>query len=244
MNARSGAGDAAADRGHRRYGRPSQVLTTVQDRLFCSAGAEAWHPTCQAPVIGGHVGDQPVGLAEICAPQPSRIAARRPVRIRPASARDAGAVRRLLAGLTPLSQDRRFFAGVCPPSAKLVRVLTQPGSGRDVLLALCGNQVVGHAIGVHGAPDVFEIGVVVGDAWQGQGVGTQLVRLLLSRAALHGAHTVTMDIQAENRRVLRAVRRAWPDGVTRRDGDVITFQAPIRRSRQRADDPAETAGDN
>ena len=114
----------------------------------------------------------------------------------------------------------------------LVRALTQPGSGRDVLLALCGDQVVGHAIGVHGAADAFEIGVAVGDAWQGQGVGTRLVRLLLRGAVLHGAHTVIMDIQAENRRVLRAVRRAFPDGVTRRDAAVLTFQAPIRRSRQ------------
>jgi hypothetical protein len=64
------------------------------------------------------------------------------------------------------------------------------------------------------------------------GVGTRLVRLLLRRAVLHGAHTVIMDIQAENRRVLRAVRRAFPDGVTSRDVAVLTFQAPIRRSRQ------------
>jgi GNAT superfamily N-acetyltransferase len=190
------------------------------------------------------VGEQPADLAEYRAPRLSRVVARRPVRIRPASARDAGAVRRLIAGLAPLSQERRFFTGVCPPSATLIWALTQPGSGRDVLLALCGNQVVGHAIGVHGTADAFEIGVVVGDAWQGQGVGTQLVRLLLSRAALDGAHTVIMDIQAENRRVLRAVRQAWPDGVTRRDVDVITFQAPVRRSRQRADHAAETGGGN
>jgi GNAT superfamily N-acetyltransferase len=179
------------------------------------------------------VGEQPAGLTEDRAPRPSRVAERRPVHIRPASARDAAAVRLLIAGLTPLSQHRRFFAGVCPPSAMLVRALTQPGSGRDVLLALCGDQVVGHAIGVHGAAGAFEIGVVVGDAWQGQGVGTHLVRLLLRRAVPHGAHTVIMDIQAENRRVLRAVRRAFPDGVTRRDVAVLTFQSPIRRSRQR-----------
>ncbi len=176
--------------------------------------------------------EQPAGLTEDRAPRPGRVAERRPVHIRPASARDAAAVRLLIAGLTPLSQHRRFFAGVCPPSAMLVRALTQPGSGRDVLLALCGAQVVGHAIGVHGAADAFEVGVVVGDAWQGQGVGTRLVRLLLRRAVLHGAHTVIMDIQAENRRVLRPVRRAFPEGVTRRDVAVLTFQAPIRRSRQ------------
>jgi RimJ/RimL family protein N-acetyltransferase len=73
-------------------------------------------------------------------------------------------------------------------------------------------QVVGHAIGVHGAAGAFEIGAVVSDAWQGQGVGTHLVRLLLRRAVLQGAHTVIMDIQAENRRVLRALPGPFQTG--------------------------------
>src|SRR5258707_9278786 len=136
MDAQSSTGARQLTAGRPRLCRPVAGLDrAVQDSLFRTAGAEPG-TRGQALVTGGQVGEQPAGLTEDRTPRPDRVAERRPVHIRPASARDAAAVRLLIAELTPLSQHRRVFPGVCPPSAMLVRALTQPHSGRDVLLAL------------------------------------------------------------------------------------------------------------
>src|SRR5258706_13978758 len=147
MDAQSSTGARQLTAGRPRLCRPVAGLDrAVQDSLFRTAGAEPG-TRGQALVTGGQVGEQPAGLTEDRTPRPDRVAERRPVHIRPASARDAAAVRLLIAELTPLSQHRRFFARGAPPPALLGRALNHPPPRPGVLPALVGPPVGGPPIG-------------------------------------------------------------------------------------------------
>jgi predicted N-acetyltransferase YhbS len=132
--------------------------------------------------------------------------------IRPARPDDEERIRRFLAGLSLHTRTLRFFTGVSKPAAGLVRVLLSVDERRDALVATteCG-EIVGHAMSFKGDCADVEIAVVVADEWQGRGLGPRLVDTLLLRASVRGARTVGMDVLGENRRVLRLIRRLWPD---------------------------------
>jgi GNAT superfamily N-acetyltransferase len=131
--------------------------------------------------------------------------------IRPARDDDVERIRCFLAGLSPHTHTLRFFTGVGRPAASLVRTMIEVGEGRDALVALHDDEIVGHAMSYLGGQADVEIAVVVTDRWQGFGLGHRLVDALLLRAAVRGATTVGMDVLGDNRRVLRMIRRIWPD---------------------------------
>ncbi|MEV0613371.1 GNAT family N-acetyltransferase [Nonomuraea sp. NPDC050404] len=132
--------------------------------------------------------------------------------IRQARQDDAERIRRFLVGLSLHTQTLRFFTGMSSPASSLVRALLCVDERRDALVATteCG-EIVGHAMSFQGEHTDVEIAVVVTDEWQGRGLGPELVNALLLRACLRGARTVGMDVLGENRRVLRLVRRLWPE---------------------------------
>ncbi|WP_433435916.1 N-acetyltransferase family protein [Nonomuraea sp. CA-141351] len=132
---------------------------------------------------------------------------------RPARADDEERIRCFLAGLSLHTQTLRFFTGISTPAAGLVRTLLATDERRDALVAttVASGEIVGHAMSFRGDCADVEIAVVVADRWQGQGIGPQLVDTLLLRASVRGARTVGMDVLGENRRVLRLIRRLWPD---------------------------------
>ncbi|NUT45213.1 MAG: GNAT family N-acetyltransferase [Thermoactinospora sp.] len=128
--------------------------------------------------------------------------------IRPISPEDEAAFTRFLTGLSLQTQVMRFFTGLGRPSPTLVHHLM-----KDALIAVREGEIVGHAMAFPGGTlgaDV-EIGVVVADQWQGFGLGPKLIDAVLMRAWLRGAQTVGMDVLGENRRVLRMIRRTWPE---------------------------------
>ncbi|MEO3890595.1 GNAT family N-acetyltransferase [Nonomuraea sp. B5E05] len=132
--------------------------------------------------------------------------------IRQACSDDEERIRRFLADLSLHTQTLRFFTGVTSPAAGLVRTLLTVDERRDALIATAeGGEIVGHAMSYQGECSDVEIAVVVADRWQGFGLGPRLVDMLLMRAAVRGAKTVGMDVLGENRRVLRLIRRLWPD---------------------------------
>jgi GNAT superfamily N-acetyltransferase len=57
-------------------------------------------------------------------------------------------------------------------------------------------------------PDEAEAAIVVEDAYQGRGLGTLLVERLLSYARMHGIRYFVAEINSENDRVLRFIRRS------------------------------------
>src|SRR5579862_7149746 len=92
--------------------------------------------------------------------------------IRPASAADTGALAGFFAGLSAQSRYLRFFAPLTPGPGML-RAMSGSDGCAHVLVAVRGGVIVGHAMAVDQAgpcgPRTADVGVVVADAWQGQG---------------------------------------------------------------------------
>ncbi|MET7327598.1 GNAT family N-acetyltransferase [Nonomuraea sp. NPDC005650] len=132
--------------------------------------------------------------------------------IRPARPDDEERISRFLTGLSLHTQTLRFFTGISAPAPGLVRTLLALDERRDALVATVeGGEIVGHAMSFRGGCADVEVAVVVADLWRGRGIGPELIDKLLLRASVRGARTVGMDVLGENRRVLRLVRRLWPD---------------------------------
>src|ERR1700677_3906443 len=146
--------------------------------------------------------------------------------IRPARATDLPALGDFFAGLSMQARYLRFFAPTTPGPAPL-DVLCCGGGGADAVLATRGAIIVGHAMAADGSGPcgarTTDIGVVVADAWQGQGVGPALVRALITGAQVRGVTTVTMDVLHGNDRALAMIKGHWPAARTRRSRDCVTL---------------------
>jgi GNAT superfamily N-acetyltransferase len=150
--------------------------------------------------------------------------------IRQAGGGDLGGLRDFLVGLSMQTRHLRFFAGV-PASAAMLRILAGQRPDADALVAVQNGLIIGHAMAVDTAgpagATATEIGVVVADAWQGQGVGSGLIRALAARARDRGAATLMMEVMAENRRVLAMIAGRWPDARHDRSGPYVTVCARL-----------------
>ena len=150
--------------------------------------------------------------------------------IRQASSTDCAALSEFLAGLSPRVRYLRFFTGAPPTGPAMLRILTGGTGCTDALLATEDGVIIGHAMasdstgrGCHRT----EIGVVVADGRRGMGVGSALVRCLVSRAQARGATAMVMEVLAENRPVVTMIMDHW--AVTRRDqsGAYLTIHARL-----------------
>ena len=83
-----------------------------------------------------------------------------------------------------------------------------------------------------------EIGVVVADAWQGQGVGSALVRALIRRAQARGVTSLIMDVLPGNHQMLAMIAGHWPAARTWRRADCLTIQAALVPEQRAVPPPA------
>jgi GNAT superfamily N-acetyltransferase len=156
--------------------------------------------------------------------------------IRPARPADLPALRDFFAGLSMQTRYLRFFAPVTPGPAML-NLLCGGAGTTSAVLATRDAIIIGHAMaadrsGPCGAR-MTDIGVVVADAWQGQGVGSALVRALITGAQARGVTSVAMDVLHGNHQVLAMIAGHWPAACTRHSRDYDTICAQLPRGRQR-----------
>lgn len=149
--------------------------------------------------------------------------------VRPAHEADAAAVHSFLAGLSMDTQYQRFFTGLGAVSSSLVRDLIAVTARQQVVLALAGSVVVGHAMATM-AGDAVELGVVVADGHRRQGLGTRMVRDLIEVALLGGVEQLRLDVLCENQPVLDWIRRYLPSIRFERDGHTLTGYAALEPS--------------
>jgi GNAT superfamily N-acetyltransferase len=164
--------------------------------------------------------------------------ARAAVTIRPSDAGDLAPLTGFFAGLSTRTRVQRFFAPLRPTPA-LVRRACRVSHG-DVLLATQAGVIIGHAMAADRAADgapgqdesLTEIGVVVADAWQGQGVGSALMRTLVRRAQARGVTSLSMDVLPGNQQVLAMIAGHWSASRTERSADCLTIQVglPLERN--------------
>ena len=194
--------------------------------------------------------------------------AREAATIRPPDTADLAALGGFFAGLSMRSRVQRFFAPVrlSPAMIRLACGLGADGpaggtghsgpgrrpsrdGGTDALVATLGGVIIGHGMAVDRPADrpapaegrVTEIGVVVADAWQGQGVGSALVGALISRAQARGVTSLIMDVLPDNRQMLAMIASHWPGARTWRRADCVTIQAALVPEQRAVPRPAARA---
>ncbi len=150
--------------------------------------------------------------------------------VRPAGPQDAATIREFITGLSVETQYLRFFTVVSPPSGGLLRALAG-GPRADVLIITDGQgAVIGHGMAVDAdRPDrvCADIGLVIADSWQGQGLGTVLLQVLLERATRRGVSALLLEVLPGNSRMLGIISRHWPDAERRRTADAISVSVRI-----------------
>ena len=121
------------------------------------------------------------------------------VSIRPIEREDATALSDFYARLSPESRRRRFLCcGEAPIALTLrlagasgfVGILREPGP--------LDGAIVAHALLEPDGPSSAEVAFAIADDFQGQGLGTRLVGLILDLAAGLGLERVTASMLAEN----------------------------------------------
>jgi ribosomal protein S18 acetylase RimI-like enzyme len=175
--------------------------------------------------------------------EPARAVAPSCGLLREATEHDATRIREFVCGLSPQSQYLRFFATVAPPSSGLLRVLCG-GTGADILLVTDdGGTVIAHAMAADTAVSgghASNIGLVVADSWQQQGLGTLLLSTLIGRASRRGVGSLVLDVLPSNDRMLGIIARRWPDAPRQRTCDAIII-SPAITARQAASGSAVPA---
>ncbi|MGY1602182.1 N-acetyltransferase family protein [Geodermatophilus sp. SYSU D00815] len=162
------------------------------------------------------------------------------VATRPVRPDDLPAFLRLWPRLSAETRYRRFHAPVRRFPMAFVRHLVQVDhDAREAVVAVVGGEVVGVARYDRSPtdPSSAEFAVVVEDAWQGAGLGRQLLRDLTELAARRGVRELTATVQADNDRMLRLIRRLLPGAALDEDDGVYTV-----RSRIDSPAPAVAAG--
>ena len=121
--------------------------------------------------------------------------------VRPVDADDADRVQRLFQRLSPESIYRRFFTLFPSPPARVVRQFTVVDhADHEALAVLAGDEIVAIASWDRPAQDSgeAEIAILVEDAWQHQGLGRALMRMLSGRAARRGITALQATVLADN----------------------------------------------
>ena len=149
---------------------------------------------------------------------------------------DESKIRAFAAGLSAPTRYLRFFTAISPASPGLLRVLTGGTPGSDILVITDQHgAVVGHGMAADitagGRPGV-DLGLVIADAWQGQGLGTVLLELLARRAASRGARALAVEVLPGNSRMLALFSRHWPTARRTWNGDAIALSADLAGPQQ------------
>src|SRR5829696_6965084 len=135
------------------------------------------------------------------------------VMTRPVQPTDRTLFYRLWPRLSAETVYRRFHAPVHRlPDETVRRLVTVDHDQREAVVAVVGGEVVGVARYDRPLddPSTAEIALLVEDAWQGVGLGRQLLSDLTDRAARHGVRTLTATVQPDNEPVLGLLRRVLP----------------------------------
>jgi GNAT superfamily N-acetyltransferase len=142
---------------------------------------------------------------------------------RPVRPDDEARFRRLWPRLSRDTIYRRFHAPIQRlPTATVRRLVEVDHDLREAVVAEVGDDVVAVARYDRSPddPSTAEFAVLVEDAWQGVGLGRQLIVELIRLAAERGVRTLTATVQADNDRMLGLIRRLLPDSTVVLEDDV------------------------
>jgi GNAT superfamily N-acetyltransferase len=152
---------------------------------------------------------------------------------RPVRPTDRTQFRRLWPRLSPDTVYRRFHAPLhgLPPET-VERLVTVDHDLREAVVGLVGGDVVGVARYDRSPddPTTAEFAILVEDAWQGVGLGRQLLVELIDLAASRGVRTLTATVQRDNDRVIALIRRLLPQSTFTPEDDVFGVVSLLPRA--------------
>jgi len=158
----------------------------------------------------------------------ARLRDGRPITVRPIRAADLLLEREFVIGLSPTTRYQRLLSGRKLMPGELKR-LTDIDYDRELalvaILEVEGRQrILGVARYVRDdahEPGSADFAIVVGDAWQGQGLGETLLAALMHAAPGHGLSALTGITLSENHRMIGLARKLGFDA--RREADDATL---------------------
>lgn len=146
-----------------------------------------------------------------------------PLLVRPIGPDDKQLLVRGLSELSPASVQRRFLAPKPRFTRSELRYLTEV-DGRDHVALVAVDpadpeRLVGVArwVRLHEDAEAAEVAIVVGDDWQGRGVGSLLAEAVAEEARLRGIRRFTATMQSDNLPAHRLMARLT-DHLERRPG--------------------------
>jgi GNAT superfamily N-acetyltransferase len=144
----------------------------------------------------------------------------RVVSIRGATPRDKGKLREMFSRLSPETIYRRFHIPYREvPERTQALMLDVDHHDKDFLVAVAGEEIVGHAMYVRvGDVSEAEMAIVVEDGWQSKGVGKLLLSELAESARLRGIDTFTGEVLRKNRSMLGLAAIFAETDYTMKDG--------------------------
>jgi GNAT superfamily N-acetyltransferase len=152
------------------------------------------------------------------------------VATRPVRPGDRALFCRLWPRLSPDTVYRRFHAPVRTlPAEAVEHLVTVDHDAREAIVGVVGDEVVGVARYDRSPADPAsaEVAILVEDAWQGVGLGRQLLLELTELAGRRGVRTLTASVQRDNDRVIGLIRRLLPGSTFHDDEDVLAVESPL-----------------
>jgi GNAT superfamily N-acetyltransferase len=149
------------------------------------------------------------------------------LRIAPLTMADLDEVEELHRRCSAASRYYRYFSSMPTVRRDVIAPMLEPGHGQVALGAWLQGRLVGMGNGcpVDAADGgtCVELAALVEDTHQGQGIGTHLVRELVSTWSRNGRSQFVVITLPDNRAMARIVRRLGQDVRTEFDPDSVTF---------------------
>ena len=126
------------------------------------------------------------------------------VRIRPVSLGDQDELREMLSRLSRATIHKRFYLPMPHvPDWMLAYLADVDHYDKEALIALVGDEIVGHSMYARQEAREAEMAIVVEDRWQSRGIGRLLLGRLAEEAGQRGIESFTGTVLGENRDALR-----------------------------------------
>jgi GNAT superfamily N-acetyltransferase len=126
------------------------------------------------------------------------------IQIRPVSSGDEDALRAMLSRLSRETIHKRFHLPLPHvPEWMLAYLADVDRDHNEALVALVGDEIVGHAMYARQEPREAEMAIVVEDRWQSRDIGRLLLSRLAEEAGRRGIESFSGAVLGENRAALR-----------------------------------------